>query len=318
MTEVGNARPAVRHLYRNALMNSARWEGFRPRGDDIIISTSYKAGTTWLQGICACLIFQAPEPPVPQDELTPWLDANFSGPIEDVLAQLDLLTNRRYIKTHLPLDGLPYFDEVKYIFVGRDGRDVFMSLWNHWNNVSPEFRAAINDAPDRVGAPFPPPPDDLRAAFDDWLSIGTFEWEQDGFPFWSHFSHAQSWWDYRHLGNLLHVHFADLLADLDGEMRRIASFLDIPVDECIWPGLVNAVRFEAMRANAAKMAPGATKAAWKDTANFFHKGTNRRWEGVLSPEQISRYERIAAERLDPALGRWLERGRLHAGDPKSI
>jgi aryl sulfotransferase len=298
-------------------MNSARWAGFQPRRDDIIIATSYKAGTTWLQGICACLIFQAPEPPVPQDELTPWLDANFSGPIEEVLAELDRLTNRRYIKTHLPLDGLPYFDQAKYIFVGRDGRDVFMSLWNHWNNITPEFRAAINDAPDRVGPPFPEPPDDIRAAFDDWLSIGTFDWERDGFPFWSHFSHARSWWDHRHLENLLHVHFADLLADLDGEMRRIAAFLDIPVDERTWPGLVSAVRFEAMRANAAKMAPGATKGAWKDTTNFFHKGTNRRWEGTLAPEQIRRYERIAAERLDPALARWLEHGRRYAGDPKS-
>jgi aryl sulfotransferase len=72
-----------------------------------------------------------------------------------------------------------------------------------------------------------------------------------------------------------------------------------------------------MRANAAKMAPGATKGAWKDTTNFFHKGTNRRWEGTLAPEQIRRYERIAAERLDPALARWLEHGRRHAGDPKS-
>src|SRR4029077_3375355 len=115
-TMAAHARPTVTRVYQNALMNSARWDGFRPRRDDIVIATSYKAGTTWLQGIRACLIFQAPEPPVPQDELTPWLDANFSGPIEEVLAQLDGLTNRRYIKTHLPLDCLPYFDQVKYIF----------------------------------------------------------------------------------------------------------------------------------------------------------------------------------------------------------
>jgi aryl sulfotransferase len=308
--------PTGRRIYRNAIMDSARWDGFRPRSDDIVIATSYKAGTTWLQGICACLVFQAPEPPVPQDELTPWLDAVFSGPIDEVLAQLDGLSNRRYIKTHLPFDGLPYHPQVKYVFVGRDGRDVFMSLWNHWNNMSPEFVAALNDAPDRPGPPFPPPPDDIRAAFDDWLSTGTFPWERDGYPFWSHLAHARTWWDQRHRENVLHVHFADLLADLDGEMRRISAFLDIPVDEGRWPALVEAVRFDAMKAKAGKLAPGATKGVWKDTKNFFHKGTNRRWEGVLTAEQAARYERIAAERLDPALARWLAHGRRQAGDPK--
>jgi aryl sulfotransferase len=311
-------KPAVARVYQNAVMDSTRWAGFRPREDDIVIATSYKAGTTWLQGICACLVFQAPEPPRPQDELTPWLDAKFSGPIDEVLAQLEGLANRRYIKTHLPLDGLAYYEQVKYVFVGRDGRDVFMSLWNHWNNMTPEFVAKLNDAPDRVGPPFPPPPDDINRAFDDWLSIGTFDWEEDGFPFWSHFSHARTWWQHRHRDNILHVHFADLLADLDGEMRRIAAFLDVPVDERIWPDLVRAATFGAMKANAGKMAPGATKGIWKDTANFFHEGRNRRWEHVLTADQIRRYDEVTATRLDPALARWLALGGRVAGDPKRV
>ena len=122
--------PEQLHHYQNAIMNSSRWENFEPREDDILIATSYKAGTTWMQGICAALVFQQPQPPVPQDDLSPWLDANFA-PIDDVLAQLDALTNRRYIKTHAPLDGIRYYDTVKYIFIGRDGKDVFMSMWNH-------------------------------------------------------------------------------------------------------------------------------------------------------------------------------------------
>ena len=128
--------PEQIHHYQNAVMNSSRWENFEPREDDILITTSYKAGTTWMQGICAALVFQQPQPSVAQDELTPWLDANFA-PIEDVLAQLDALANRRYIKTHAPLDGIRYYDKVKYIFVGRDGKDVFMSMWSHWNNMRP-------------------------------------------------------------------------------------------------------------------------------------------------------------------------------------
>ena len=103
-----NENAEIKHYYRSALIDGQRWDNFKVRDDDIIITTSYKAGTTWVQGICASLVFQAPEPPVPQDQLSPWLDANF-GPIEDVLARLEALESRRDIKTPLPLDGLRFF-----------------------------------------------------------------------------------------------------------------------------------------------------------------------------------------------------------------
>jgi len=286
-------------------MDTTRWERFVPRDDDIVITTSYKAGTTWLQGICAALVFQAPQPPVAQDDLSPWLDANFA-PIDEVLAQLESLTNRRYIKTHSPADSIPHYENVKYIFVGRDGPDVFMSMWNHWHNMQPEFVDMLNNAPDRVGPTLPLPPDDAGKAFDEWLARGSFAWESDGYPFWSHLTHAKTWWACRTLENILFVHFADLLVDLDGEMRKISSFLDIPVNEEIWPELIDAVSFANMKANATMMAPGASKGAWKDNSNFFHKGTNRRWEGVLDHNQIARYRALAKAQLESDLEAWLE------------
>ena len=41
---------------------------------------------------------------------------------------------------------------------------------------------------------------------------------------WSHHHLARTYWDYRHLPNLLFVHYDDLKRDLLGEMRRIARF----------------------------------------------------------------------------------------------
>jgi aryl sulfotransferase len=170
----------------------------------------------------------------------------------------------------------------------------------------------------RGGPRLPHPPAELQPAFDDWLSKGSFAWEQDGYPFWSHLHHARTWWEHRHLDNILHVHFEDLLADLDGEMRRIAAYLGIPVDEGRWPDLVEGATFARMRENAEKMAPAATVGLWKDTREFFHRGTNRRWETMLRPDQSARYEEVAGSRLEPGLGRWLASGRLAAGDPKRI
>ena len=302
-----NQQPQIEHYYRWALMDAKRWDGFQVRDDDIVITTSYKAGTTWMQGICAALIFQSPRPPVPQDELSPWLDANF-GPIDEVLGLLESLPSRRYIKTHLPLDGIRFFDEIKYIFVGRDGKDVWMSMWNHWHNMRPEVTDELNNAPDRQGPPLQHPPEDIGPAFDEWLSRGTFPWENNGYPFWSHLHHAKTWWEYRHLPNILFVHYEDLLKDLDGELRRISAYLDIPVNEEIWPSLVEGLTFKSMKADAAMLAPGASQGIWKDSTNFFHKGHGKRWQGVLTDEQVQAYDALALKELGPELAQWLELG----------
>jgi len=298
--------PVRDRLYRSAVVDSSKWDLFEPRDDDIIVCSSYKAGTTWMQAICAALIFQQPQPPLPQDKLSPWFDANH----EPTQFKIDLLNkqqHRRYIKTHCAADGIKFFDEVKYIFVGRDGRDTFMSLWNHWHNLTEDFIDGLNNLPGREGPELPHVPEGLtiQEGFDQWLQRGVFEWEQDGYPFGSHFHHAQTWWDCRHFPNVHIVHFDELLADIDTEMRRIADFLEIPVNEENWQDLLNGVSFKEMKKNAARMAPGGSRASWRDSSKFFNKGVGKRWVSVLSPEQVEEYERVAAERMDPELAKWM-------------
>ena len=84
-------------------------------------------------------------------------------PLELVLNGLAAQTGRRFIKTHLPLDGLPYRPDVQYVVVGRDARDVFMSLLNHWGNHTPAFYQILNTLPGRVGDPMPQYVDDIPA-----------------------------------------------------------------------------------------------------------------------------------------------------------
>ena len=85
-------------------------------------------------------------------------------------------------------------------------------------------------------------------------------------------------------------------------------FLDIPVDESVRPDLLKGVSFGEMKANAGKMAPAATHGLWKDTSNFFHKGKNKRGQGVFSEDQVKRYDPLAKDRLSPDLATWLADG----------
>jgi len=297
--------PKVEHTYQNHTLDSTYWSGLRPRPDDIIIASSLKAGTTWVQTIVANLLFQGQEIPAPIWRLSPWIEFRPSA-IQEKFDRIEAQTHQRFLKTHLPLDGLIYYPEAKYIYVGRDGRDVFMSLWNHLRHFKPEMFDLVNNTPGRVGDPLPLPPDDIHEFFQNWISKGWFPWEREGYPMWSILNHAQTWWDYRHLPNILLIHFNDLLSELDGQMRRIARYLDIEVDETIWPTLVDNATFKTMKRNADNIVPGGGRPFTGGSQSFLHRGKNNRWQGVLSADELALYQTTVSEVLTSDCANWLE------------
>lgn len=302
------AMPRIEHVYQNHHMDSTRWNWFDPREDDIVVATSYKAGTTFTQTVVANLLFPAGEMPGPATFISPWLDLRVF-PLELVLGQLEAQQHRRFIKTHLPLDGLPYYEHVKYVCVSRDPRDVFMSVLNHWGNHTPEFYALMNGLPGLVGDPFPEFVDDLKATWRNWITRSWFDWEIGGYPYWSHLSHALTFWQYRHLLNVLMLHFNDLLADLEGEMRRIADFLEIDVPAEHWPGVVRRCTFAEVKKDPSKVVGPNIDFAFKGGADtFINQGTNGRWIGVLDDDDLALY-RQAMSALPEDYARWLEAGR---------
>jgi aryl sulfotransferase len=297
--------------------DSTRWDPFVPRKGDIVIATAPKVGTTWMQQIVSLLVFQSTDPK-PLHQISPWLDCRLRDNRDQMLALLEGQTHRRFIKSHLPLDGLPIHDEVRYIHVARDGRDACLSYFNHNNAYTPAAWDRLDDAAARDGAlprPAPRPPKDLRGFFNHWITPGgTAAAEQMGDGF---FEIERSFWAERARENLLLVHYADLKADLDGEMRRIAAFLDIPVDEALWPSLVAAAGFEAMKRAGADLLPGADGSFEGGHMTFLNRGINGRWQTELTADDLARYQQRVAAELSPDLAAWLEYGRLVAGDPKT-
>ena len=294
--------------YRCHHFDGGRWDRYNPRDDDIIVATSYKAGTTWTQAILAHLIFPDGEFPAPVPDLSPWLDMDLA-PLDVILDSVEAQQHRRFLKTHLPLDGMRYEPGVKYLYVSRDGRDVFMSMWNHYRNYTDAMHEDLDSQPGYENEPFPRCPDDIHEFWRNWIDRSYFPWEQTGWPFWSHMENVQSWWDFRHLPNIEFFHYNDMLLDLEGEMRRMAAYLEIDIAEHYWPGIVEACSFAGMKKSSANYVPGGG-VFWKGGAEtFLNKGTNGRWREVLSGEEVAQYEAACEAVLSEDCRRWLERGR---------
>jgi hypothetical protein len=296
--------------YRNVICDSARWDGFPFRDDDIVISTPPKCGTTWTQMICALLVFQTPEFGRPLDQITPWLDQTTRS-IDAVRATYAAQHHRRFIKTHTPLDGLPYDERVTYIAVGRDPRDVALSFDNHMDNLDMEAVLALRERAvgnDDLHELLPNGVPETRGSVADrfWFWVEQANVTNRGLAPMLH--HLETFWKVRARPNVVMVHFDDLRADLETQMRALAVRLGIAVNEDCWPEFVRCATFESMKSRAQDTAPNATNSIWRDTDRFFNKGTSGQWRELLDDEGLRRYERRVNELIGAELSAWVHRG----------
>jgi hypothetical protein len=306
--------------YQTFIADSARWDGFAFRPDDIVISTPAKCGTTWLQMICALEIFQRLEFDRSLDRISPWLDI-LARPLDEVQADLDAQTHRRFIKTHTPLDGLPFDDRVTYICASRDPRDVAVSWASHMSNVNPvtfltlrEAVAGAVDLDELLAAGPPLAGDTERDRFWSWVECPALETPvMSGLEIVLH--HLDTFWSARDQPNIVMLRYEDLLDDLEGQMRHIADRLGIPIAETVWPNLVQAASFAHMKAHAGELAPEASHDAfYNDRAQFFHKGSAGQWRQILTDEELPRYADRVAECAPADLAAWIHRPPLPPRD----
>jgi aryl sulfotransferase len=294
MAGTGVQRP-IENEYRSIISDNRRWDRFTPRAGDVFVCTPAKCGTTWMQTIVTALI-HPDGAPGPVMEIAPWFDARFE-PLDVIVDRLDAQEHRRQVKSHTNADGIPWYPDTSYIAVYRDGRDAFMSFLNHMRNIRPDLfmelaMSAVEDGIDLGAAGGPPPVEDVHEFFAYWI-------EQ---PFF--FEHFLGFWERRDDANVLLAHYDDMKADLEGQMRRVAAFLEIDVPADRWPGLVEQCTFAGMKARADQIADfEAHFVGGADT--FLYKGTNGRWRDVLTDDELARFEQRQVEVLPPDAIAWL-------------
>jgi aryl sulfotransferase len=309
-------RPVLRR-YRGFMADSARWERFAFRPGDVVITTPSKCGTTWMQTIVAMLLLDRTDLGAPISTISPWLDMLIRSD-EEVFGLLDAQSHRRSMKTHTPLDGIPLHRSVTYIAVARHPLDVALSDRDHSENEreerAVELRVAasgpVGSEVPALGDPPEEPSEYLRWFIDnDAPSTGSGPHGLEDYC-----RQIRTYWEARDEPNVHLFHYADLWADLDAEMRRVAAVLDVPIDEERWPGFVEAAGLTSMRSRAADTAPEAHLGLWVSPERFFRSGGTRDWSSSLDAGDLSHF----AERLRSLAGDaadWATAGRagLHGG-----
>src|SRR6266700_2258438 len=111
--------------------------------------------------------------PRPIRDYSIWLDCRFRESLDEAIDRLEGRRDRRVLKSHLPLDALPLYDQVRYIHVARDGRDAWASFYNHRQAFTPEMLAIfdrIGTQDQAINASYPRVDANPRSDFRNWLA----------------------------------------------------------------------------------------------------------------------------------------------------
>lgn len=291
--------------YESDITENLRWADFEFRPGDVVIAAPAKSGTTWTQQLVGSLIFLGKEMPGSIAELSPWLDMRIRSK-EHVFAALDGQEHRRFIKTHTPLDGVQWSDDVAYVCVGRDPRDAAISMTHHLTNLDGEALRQITAQLDGDYDPSEDLPEEMEPDFflRPWVTPGA----EHMWPFESFATVYSTYWAQREQPNVELFHFSDYLRDLPGEVRRLAALLQIDIDDSAAEQIADAGTLASMRSRAAAVAPDAQLGAWKDPSRFFRSGDEGEWRRYLSDEEVDRYDEMVSEHVSADLATWINGG----------
>eukprot|EP00035_Acanthoeca_spectabilis_P021903 m.440842 g.440842 ORF g.440842 m.440842 type:complete len:320 (-) comp18576_c0_seq1:40-999(-) len=190
---------------------------------DVVITTSPKAGTTWVQQICHQLragiegdmSFEEISEVVPFIELAHDQGQDLEKPQFGQDRGLPRCFKTHAWEPHCPKGG-------KYIVVVREPKDVALSFYNFFEGWFFE--------PGEV------PMDAFVQEF--WLARGAPESRMSNASFYDHFL---SWYNRRLDADVLFLFFEDLKADLKGSVRKIAKFMSTKEHDFTGEELINAV-----------------------------------------------------------------------------
>lgn len=285
------------------MSNNDIWKKINIVSDDIVIASTVKSGTTWLQQIVAQLIFKGEF----EDKLSDvsfWIDTVREYSEEEMCVKINNLKHRRFFKTHSPATVVlrNKNNVAKYIFITRDFRDVVWSFYNHF--VNSKYKVLNHSKENKVTL-------ELRACqepYEFWKIVmenrAIFKSCESYKIIWSYFITIKTWLEMKNEDNVLILHFNDLKTDLKGNILKLSSFLDYNYEDEVINKIYNKCTFEYMKSNSIRCAPPA----FENRKGFINKGTNKRWQNILNDEDMNKYYELMETFFNEDIIKWVENG----------
>lgn len=285
--------------YAGMITNTAYWDRLELRPDDIIVSTPPKSGTTWTLSIINMLLAREVTTDAGSASASPWMDCGLRD-CDALVERASSIQRRRAIKSHTPLDGVPFSNELTYIVVYRHPIDVHFSMRSHAENMRR----------DTLDFMFPA---DERAGFQRFIANPLTDTGTDDLTLASLVHHYNMSKAYARTGNVHFIHYADLSRDLPATILRLAKLLQVDLGTEVFAAITQANTFAAMRRQAEESADRFDEnSAFLDNAKFFASGTSNKWEGRLCDEDLEAYRARIADLLPTEDIAWLHWGARRA------
>lgn len=242
----------------------------------------------------AMLLYGTTNLPDRLSALSPWVDSALSD-ADGVGAVPPSPSGRRLVKTHTPADGFPIWDGVYVVAVYRHPLDVFLSIRKHVMN------AKLGDNPVLCG-PIP-----AAVRYYAGIPFDIEDLDRDSLSgLCTHFQNTMSVADKR---NVTMLHYASMIAAHEQTVSHLANVLDIAHDDALINDVTRATSMAAMRADPVRFVPEGGKGFWYDDTAFFDTGGTRKWQGILSDEDLAEFEmQMRAQVRDASARQWLLTG----------
>jgi hypothetical protein len=184
--------------YRTWVLDSRRWQHYRPRTGDIIIATYPKCGTTWMQQIVHGLRTRGSMDFDEVSRVVPWINMAYDVGIDIYAPQV---ARPHAFKTHTTLNEVPKGG--KYIVIVRDPCDALISDYHFMEGMFFEKGA---------------------------ISLEEFA-RQDFIPAHDIHKHIIAFWNRRNDEDVLPLCYENMKADLTRTIERVARFIGIELDD---------------------------------------------------------------------------------------
>ncbi len=273
----------------NTFLDPRLWNDLQRRDDDVLINTYCKFGHLRMQFIVQALLqFSAGQ----SCDFLPWVELRHPKSAERI-ERLNADQGRHILRSHLPADII-YNNLGKYIFVGRDPRDLVFNIFHFLKSADQKWYDHFKDGE----APIIRPSGDFKLFWENWM-------EGDGSPLWSYFNHLHSWWEKRHQPNVLLVHFFDFKSNMEKELGRISEFLELNITANDWPALFELCRYE--RISEICQTHTYPQTAFWNGGDAFHQGQapTPMWQDLLTDGHQADLENKVRDLLGAAGEKWL-------------